>query len=258
VDTAATAVVVNQAFVRSVGGANVVGRRMRDVWPEPEPGDTAAAPPARSYEIVGVVGDLHANDLAPEAVRRVIFRPLVPGQATRLELAVRVRGADVPAYLARMRAITAAVDPTLRVTPRALDTVYRHEQSSVQMMVLVFVLVMLSVVGLSAAGIYAMMSFTVTQRRREIGLRAALGADPRRLLSGIFARSLRQLALGGAVGIAAAVALDLVMQGSVFSGRGLVLVPAVCLLMMAIGMLAAAGPARRGLRIHPMEALRDE
>ncbi len=258
VDTAATAVVVNQAFVRSVGGANVVGRRMRDVRPEPGPGDTAAPPPARSYEIVGVVGDLHANDLAPEAVRPVIFRPLVPGQATRLELAVRVRGADVRAYLARMRAITAAVDPTLGLTPRALADVYRHEQSSVQMMALVVALVILSVVGLSAAGIYAMMSFTVTQRRREIGIRAALGADPRRILTGIFSRSARQLGLGLALGITAAVGLDVLMKGSVFYGRGTVLVPAVCLLMVAIGMLATAGPARRGLRIHPMEALRED
>ena len=258
-DTAARTLVVNQAFVRRyLQNGNVLGHRVRLGWPrEPRPGQQEA-PPEPWHEIVGVVADVHANAIAPELAQPGIFRALVPGQFSRTELVVRVRGADVPAYLARMRAVTAAVDPTLRLEPRVLREVYGQQESAVRMMGLVLGAVILSVVGLSAAGIYAMMSFTVTQRRREIGLRAALGADPRRLLSGIFARSLRQLALGGAVGVAAAVALHLAMKGSVFHGRSLLLVPAVCLLMMVIGMLAAIGPARRSLRIHPMEALREE
>ncbi len=257
-DTAARAVVVNQAFVRRyLQGGDVLGRRVRIGWrPEPRPGQPAA-PPAPWHEIVGVTADVHANAVSPEMTQPGIFRALVPGQFSRAELVVRMRGDDVPAYLARMRAVTAAVDPTLRLEPRVLREVYGQEESAVRMMGLVLGAVILSVVGLSAAGIYAMMSFTVTQRRREIGLRAALGADPRRLLSGIFARSLRQLALGGAVGIAVAVALNLAMNGSVFHGRNLLVIPAVCLLMMVIGMLAAVGPARRSLRIHPMEALRE-
>jgi predicted permease len=257
-DTAARTLVVNQAFVRRyLHNGSVLGRRVRFGWPrKPRPGQPEA-PPEPWHEIVGVVTDVHANALAPELAQPGIFRALVPGQLSRAEMVVRVRGADVPAYLARMRAVTAAVDPTLRLEPRVLREVYAHEESAVRLMGLVLGAVILSVVGLSAAGIYAMMSLTVTQRRREIGLRAALGADPRRLLSGIFARSLRQLALGGALGIGAAVGLDLVMEGDVFYGRGPVLLSAVCLLMMMVGMLAAVGPARRGLRIHPMEALRD-
>jgi putative ABC transport system permease protein len=257
-DTAARTLVVNQAFVRRyLQNDDVLGHRVRFGWPrKPRPGQQEA-PPEPWHEIVGVVADVHANAIAPELAQPGIFRALVPGQFSRAELVVRVRGADVPAYLARMRAVTAAVDPTLRLEPRVLAEVYGQEESAVRLMGVVLGAVILSVVGLSAAGIYAMMSFTVTQRRREIGLRAALGADPRRLLSGIFARSLRQLALGGAVGLAVAVALNLAMKGSVFHGRNLLLVPAVCLLMMVIGMLAAVGPARRSLRIHPMEALRD-
>lgn len=257
-DTTARAVVVNQAFVRKyLGDGGVLGRRVRFGWqPEPRPGEPAA-PPEPWHEIVGVAADVHGNAISPEMAQPGIFRALVPGEFSRAELFVRVRGADAPAYLARMRAITAAVDPTLRLEPRALSEVYRQQASVMRLTGLVIALIILSVVGLSAAGIYAMMSFTVTQRRREIGLRAALGADPRRLLSGIFARSLRQLALGGALGIGAAVALNLAMEGAVFYGRALVLLPGVCLLMMVAGMLAAVGPARRGLRIHPMEALRD-
>ncbi len=258
-DTAATAVVVNQAFVRKVmGGRSALGRRVRRAAPPPQPGDTASVAPAPWYEIVGVAGDLHENTFEPTANPAEMYRALAPGGLTAATLAVRVRGGDLPAYRTRMRALAAAVDPTLTLDPRALGDAYRGEQSALQMTALVLGLILLSVLALCAAGIYALMSLTVTQRRREIGIRAALGADPRRILSGIFARSLRQLGLGLAVGMTAAVALDLAMGGQALYGRGAVLVPAVCLLMAAAGMLATAGPARRSLRVHPMEALREE
>jgi len=64
----------------------------------------------------------------------------------------------------------------------------------------VLLLVVLTVLLLSAAGIHVLMSFTVTQRRKEIGIRAALGADPHRLLGSIFSRAMGQLAPGAAVG----------------------------------------------------------
>lgn len=257
VDTAAAAVVVNQAFVRGVlGGGSVLGRRVRyDAPYAPAPG---AAPAERWYEIVGVVADVHANAIAPELAEPGMFRALVPGEFSRVSLAVRVRGNDFAAYQDRLRAITAAVEPTLRLHPRPLRDIYREQETGMRMVALVLGLIILSVLGLSAAGIYALMSLTVTQRRREIGIRAALGADPRRILAGIFSRSLRQLGIGVAVGLAAAGLLDVAMGGEVFYGRGAVLLPAVCLLMTAVGLLAALGPARRGLRIQPMEALREE
>jgi ABC-type antimicrobial peptide transport system permease subunit len=61
-----------------------------------------------------------------------------------------------------------------------------------------------------------------------------------------------------AVGLAAAGLLDVVMGGEVFYGHGAVLLTGVCLLMTTVGLLATLGPARRGLRIQPMEALREE
>lgn len=67
--------------------------------------------------------------------------------------------------------------------------------------------VTLSVLLLSAAGLYALMSFTVTRRRREIGIRMALGARPGRMLASIFARALWQIAAGVAVGVTAALVL---------------------------------------------------
>lgn len=259
VDTAARAVVVNQAFVRKfLKDGNVLGRRVRYGGADaPAPGQPAPAPEPW-LEIVGVVADVHANDLEPGMTEAGIFRPLVPGQFSQATLALRLRGDNLPAYQDRLRAVAAEVDPTLRVTPQPLGDVYRRQAWTIRMPALVMGLIILSVVGLSAAGIYALMSFTVTQRRREIGIRAALGADPRRILASVFNRSLRQLGLGLALGLAAAVVLNLAMGGEVFAGLRLLLLPAVCLLMTGVGLLAALGPARRGLRIQPMEALREE
>jgi ABC-type antimicrobial peptide transport system permease subunit len=107
-------------------------------------------------------------------------------------------------------------------------------------------------------GAYALMSFTVAQRRREIGIRAALGAGPRRLLLSIFARALGQLALGAVVGFALAVGLDAAApQGLFMPERGPLLLLAVAALMIGIGVVATIGPARRGLAIPPTEALQE-
>jgi ABC-type antimicrobial peptide transport system permease subunit len=115
-----------------------------------------------------------------------------------------------------------------------------------------------SVLLLSAAGIHAMMSFTVARRRREIGIRSALGADPRRILSGIFARAGAQIGAGIAVGLLLATALDVALDGTVMGGRPMYMVPAVVVVITAVGLAAALGPARRGLAVQPTEVLREE
>ena len=107
-------------------------------------------------------------------------------------------------------------------------------------------------------GLYAMMSFTVASRRREIGIRAALGAAPRRVLSGIFKRASAQLGAGVVAGLLIAEAIPRLDGGSFFAGEGAIMLPVVAGIVMAIGLLAALGPARRGLAIQPTEALRQE
>ena len=115
-----------------------------------------------------------------------------------------------------------------------------------------------SVLLLSAAGIYAMMSFTVARRRREIGIRAALGADARRVLVGVFGRASAQIGAGIAVGLTFAAAFEQLVPGGVMGGRGHIFLPAVAGIMFAVGILAALGPARRGLAVQPTEALRED
>jgi ABC-type antimicrobial peptide transport system permease subunit len=135
------------------------------------------------------------------------------------------------------------------------------------MAALALALVVGSVLLMSAAGIYAMMSFTVAQRRREIGIRAALGANPRRIVISIVSRASAQLGGGVAVGLILALALDRATDGMVMGQRsadtvGLqgaaALISIVAAIVMAVGLLAALGPARRGLAVQPTEALRTE
>ena len=259
VETAASAVVVNQAFMRSLGGGSPLGRRLRYVsHGEPEPGSAGDTVPHRWYEIVGVVSDLQENPIDPALAQPEVYHALVPGKLTRASLLMRVRGDEPSAYLGRLRQITASVDPGLRMVPRALGDLFHEQAVAVRMMAGVVGLIILSVLLLSAAGIYALMSFTVSQRRKEIGIRAALGADPRRILGSLFSRSVRQLAIGVGVGLLAVGLLDVVMKGEVMFGKGYVLLPGVTVLMLAAGLIATFGPARRGLRIQPMEALREE
>ena len=118
--------------------------------------------------------------------------------------------------------------------------------------------VTLSVLLLSAAGMYALMSFTVSQGRREIGIRSALGAQPRRLLAAIFGRALGQVGAGALGGVLAALLLGYYLPIEEMGGWDVPgVLPAAAALMIAVGLLAAVGPARRGLRIEPTEALRD-
>ena len=258
VDTAAAAVVVNRSFVRDVlDGGGAMGRRVRivglggDVVPD-------QVRMGRWYRIAGVVGDF-PNAMEPGGTEARVYQPLVPGQVYPASLAVRVRGMKPAAFAGRLRQTAGAVDPTLRLgRTLPLDQVMRSLQVMMRVTALAISLVALSVLLLSAAGIYALMSFTVTRRRREIGIRAALGADPRRILRGIFSRAAGQLGIGVVAGLAVALLLERLSVGEVMDGRALVLLPAVSALMVAVGLLAAAGPARQALRIQPGQALREE
>jgi ABC-type antimicrobial peptide transport system permease subunit len=113
-------------------------------------------------------------------------------------------------------------------------------------------LVSFIVLLLSATGIHSLMSFTVARRTREIGIRAALGASPGRIVRGIFARAFVQITAGL---LAGSVLVALVGLGS---ARQVVLLLAADVVMLVVGLTACAVPLRRALRIDPTEALRAE
>jgi putative ABC transport system permease protein len=98
----------------------------------------------------------------------------------------------------------------------------------------------------------------VAQRRKEIGIRAAMGADPRQLLRSICSKAILQLGAGVVVGMTLGVLLDVASDGEMLGSFGRALLPIAAVVMVIVGMLATLGPARRGLRIQPTEALRAE
>ncbi|HUQ86832.1 MAG TPA: ABC transporter permease [Vicinamibacterales bacterium] len=252
-------VLVNRPLVDNLfGGANPLGTRIRYVGRSRE----AAARDVelnRWYEIVGVVPDFPAaRSLAVEPASR-IYHAANFGDVQPAEVAIRIRGNDPTAFSGRLREIGASVDPNMLLRDIAsAESILKREQGLMRLIGVTVTLVMLSVIVLAAAGMYALMSFTVAQRKREIGIRAALGANRNRLLAGIFARALAQISAGVVIGLLGAVALEGVLEGEMFQGQGAVLVPMVILVMAIVGTIAVAGPARRGLRIQPIEALREE
>ena len=208
------------------------------------------------YEIVGVVEDF-PRPVQPGMVEARLYHAVPPGAVHPVVLAVRLQGVSPAAFTGRLREIGAALDPALQLQGiRTLERDALQARGMMRMVALVHAMATLIVLLLSAAGIYALMSFTVTRRRREIGIRAALGAHPRRILASIFSRALGQLALGLTVGTAAAFLLERVTEGEMMRGNAGVVLPIVAALTATVGLLAATGPARRGLSIQPTEALR--
>jgi hypothetical protein len=239
-------VVVNQSFALRVFGGNALGRRIRYV-------DSP-----RRYEIVGIVRDFPAG-VTPGMLdsQLKLYHPVAAGQVQPATIALRVRDGAPSTFAPRLAEIAVAVDPDLQLrNVRSLDEALRQEQWIRRLEAAMLGGISLSVLLLSSAGIYALMSFTVSQRRKEIGIRIALGANRTRIIVSIFSRALAQLALGAGLGTAAAAVLE--SGNNLMRGNGAVVLPIVALFMMAVGFAAAIGPARRGLRIEPTEALREE
>jgi hypothetical protein len=254
-----TAVIVDQSFAeRLAGGSSVVGRRVR-YSSRGSDGQTKVSP---WHEIVGIVPAFAETFTPPSGIGGMmprLYHAAVPGLLYPAAVVVRVRGGDAARFAPKFREITATVDPTLKLERvNGVLPAWNSERMAFRMMALAIIAGTASVLLLSAAGIYAMMSFTVSRRRREIGIRAALGADARRVVTGIFGRAGAQLGAGIAVGLAIASAFEWVGPGGTMGGKALIILPSVVALMFTVGLLAAIGPARRGLAVQPTEALREE
>ena len=252
------AVVVGRSLAEQMfGGESVLGRRIRYVGRSRE-ADANNVALGRWYEIVGVVPDFPAASQADRPIYRT-YHVVAPGELYPAMLSVRVRAISPAGFSQRVREIGASVDPSLQLRNlTSVDEVIRREQGLMRLIGATLVAVMSSVVVLSGAGIYALMAFTVARRRKEIGIRTALGADPARILRNIFSRAFAQLACGAALGMLGALALEQLLEGEMFQGHGAVILPAVAAFMTMVGLLAAWGPARRGLAIQPTEALREQ
>jgi putative ABC transport system permease protein len=250
----ANTVIVNQSFAHWLAGdGNALGVRFRYAEAAGQAVENGVW-----LEIVGIVRDFPSF---PSALNldtpAVVYHPAQVGDVNPAFISVRFNAAMPAGFSSRLREIGAEIDPALQLRSAMRLTDYYDQVMSVWRYISLGIgLLTLSVLLLSAAGMYALMSFTVAQRAREIGIRLALGARPRSLLVSVFARALRQLALGLGVGSLASGMLISAAGLSPTLATGLLL--AVAAIMLAVGLLAALGPARRSLRIHVSDTLRTD
>jgi predicted permease len=238
--------IVNQSFVQNVfGGRNAIGQRIRIAG-----GEIDAFAGEQWYEIVGVVRDFGWQLPRPQE-QSAMYLPTLPVVGRAGQIAVQVR--NPLEFADRMRKVAAEVDPTIQLNNvQSLTNAGGGEAQGNWALTAVAWLVSFIVLLLSATGIHALMSFIVARRTREIGIRAALGAHPRRIIAGIFGRALIQLSLGLIAGSA------LVLRMGVASMREFLVLLAVDGVMLLAGLTACYVPLRRALRIDPTEALRAE
>jgi putative ABC transport system permease protein len=249
-----TAVIIDQVMAAALGGGDLIGRTFRYVP------DGGAPESGRTWEVVGVVRAFADNFTIPSTFDESpghVFHAAPVGHNARVSLIVRFKG-NAELVGRRITDLAAAVDPIMRIEERmTVVEKWKRDQMAFWAMGLGIWITMMSVLLLSAAGIYAMMSFTVARRRREIGIRAALGANARSVLTAIFARAGRQLGTGIAAGLIVAMAAEISQPGMVLGGNGRVILPVVVFIITGVGFFAALGPARRGLSVQPTDVLRD-
>jgi putative ABC transport system permease protein len=262
----ARVVIVDRGFANVVmPGRNPIGHHVRISKGQERDSNAAQLP---LYEIVGVVKELGMSHPVQRSRPAGVYLPLVPGSRGEVNMIVHGRGGDPLAIAPRLRDLATAVDPALRV-----DAMTRLDQM-VTPLLWFLSLWMRIIIGLTAvalllslAGIYAVLSYTVARRTREIGVRMALGASARRVISSIFKRPLTQVTLGVVAGTlliaAAAIAMQETQEFAGMKGRGLTpgeiaMLFGYAVIMLGVCMLACVVPTLRALRVQPTEALRAE
>ena len=243
-------VLVNEAFVRRhIPNGEPLGRRVLDLLA-----------PNDAWEIAGVIGDVHTKglDLAPAPL---VVIPLLQFPVTFLRIAVRAEKGDPLQLLPPLRAEVLALDKNLPMSaPQPLSQVVIDSlgERRFQMTLLsVFALVALA---LAALGIYGVMAYSVAQRSREIGIRMALGAAPRRVLGMVVAGGLRLAAAGVGLGIIGALAATRVLSALVYgvSTTDPLTLASTAAVLIVSAALASWIPARRATRLDPTLSLRAE
>ena len=261
--TAPAVVVINQTLARRFfPGQSPLGKRLRmedspTVW----------------REIVGVAADVRQRNLDEDSAP-IVYRPWDQAPQSNLSLAMRVASAsDEPMVAAKLRRELHTVDKSqVWKQPETMDQlIYESESVSLRRPVVR----LLGIFGILAAlvaavGLYGVMSYSVTQRTQEIGIRVALGADRSTILALVFKRTALLLAMGIALGIAASLLLTRLLPTGPIGWTGaaihlygisrtdLLTYASFSVLLALIVMIASYIPARRATKVDPIVALRYE
>jgi putative ABC transport system permease protein len=218
-------------------------------------------------EVVGVVGDVKSH--VDQAAEPTTFVPAAQAKLGTSNLfegwfprSIVARTTGDPLLLNKaLRDAVAATDPLVPTGAiRSMDQVLSHSLALRN-----FMMMLLSIFGglalvLASVGIYGVISFAVSQRTREIGVRMALGARPADVLRMVLREGTTLVALGVVLGIAASLILTRLLEGMVYGVkvRDPLIFAAVNVLLVVVSLAACYIPARRATRVDPLEALRYE
>ena len=245
--------VVDETFTRTVlGGRSPIGVTLR------ERAEDDTGRPGPWLEIVGVVRDA-SNVRRDGPHNAVIYRPAPLTRSMRL--LVRTHG---PASVMAQRLYAAAlwVHADLRLADlKSMTQVVYDDALPERIFLRSFIVIGAIALLLGTAGIYALISFTLARRTREIGIRAALGATPRGIIAGVFSRAFTQIGLGVAAGALPGLVIIQSIAGdalSLTSRAAVGATAAVCAFVVAVALASCTVPLRRALRIDPVRALRAE
>jgi predicted permease len=227
-------------------GENAVGKRMRFF------GDDRLA------EVVGLAGNANYQTVG-EAPQALIYLPLAQNYSADAVLYIRARG-DAATTLAAVRREVQALDRNLRLETETVDQTIRQTLWAPRLTAWLLGAFGLLALLLSTTGIYGVISYSVSQRTREIGVRMALGATPSDVQLWVISRGLRLVAAGVIAGMGIAVVASrgiqsLLLATSARDAITFVMAPAFLTL---VGLFACWLPALRATRIDPSASLRDE
>ena len=216
--------------------------------------------------MIGVVRELGVG--APTQAGRAagFYIPGTPDLFDQIHMMVHVRGGDPMTLAPQVRDAATAVDSSLRLVNLQRANEANNDVLWVMTLWLRITVVLSAVaIVLSLAGIYAVLSFTVARRTREIGVRVALGASRRRVVGAIFRRPLLQVTGGVVIGTAIIFTAATLMQNTELPGseseltlRGMAMIIGYGIVMLGVCVLGCVVPTRRALNIEPTIALRTE
>jgi putative ABC transport system permease protein len=256
-DSVAVAVVNRRFVARYFGSENPLGRRIS--WQGWSP-ELAKAP--KWMTIVGIAEDVRTADITePDEV--AVYAPYSqrPADWQRFGTILARTSGDPALVGRRLREAVWAFDPSLTVA----DVVTLEERRSTVLASRRFTSLLLAVFGgaallLALQGIVGVLSYMVGERRREIGIRIALGASPRDVFAAVLGQAAKMTFAGLAVGILAAVALTRLIAGLLYGvePNDPATFASAAILVLAAALGACLVPARNAMRTDPMEAIRTD
>ncbi len=243
-------VIVSQAFAtKHFPGENALGKRLQSGF------DFTSS----TREIVGIVGDVHQLALG-EAALPMMYVPETQMPYPFLTIVVRASG-DALGAVPGERAALKALDPTIALDKvRRIDDLVADSLARQRFNLLLLAVFAASALALALVGLYGVIALSVAQRRREIGVRLALGAQARDVLRLVLLEGARVSAVGIFAGLAGALAVSRLIRALLFdvSSTDVMVYGVAAVVVAAVAMVATFAPARRATKVAPMDALRLE